>query len=88
MKTKMIMTALMLVTSVNAFARQSTKVTDTDPQFCQEVRAEALVDCQDIYRARGHIKACVFDTVSERVATFNAETADLSGGGQVQCSAE
>lgn len=88
MTTKWIFTAFILVFSTTAFARQPVKTVDTDPQFCQQIRDEALVNCQDLYRARAHVRACVYDTVAENVSHYNAETADLAGGGQLKCAAE
>lgn len=78
MKTKLLICAFLFTGFTSAMAG------DSDRQVCSEIRSEAVENCKSELSPRSQ-KKCYFDEVARMVDENNFETADLPGGGDLQC---
>jgi hypothetical protein len=77
---KLFLYSVILGMSLSAAA----KTGDSDVNICSEIRQEAKDTCKEIKGSKQK-KICYQSEVDRMVDDSNAETADLSGGGSLEC---
>ena len=77
---KFILCAFVLGMALTSAAKEG----DSDVGICQEIRQEAKDSCKDVKGSKEK-KTCYQNEVDRMVDDSNSNTADVSGGGRLEC---